>query len=128
MPEYLVRVASEFQLLDLFLKSCDPLTDRVEVHMDFLNTRAPDVMSVLNRYPWVHTRMGGAGPRVPPQGCRTVDLTLLGSDDSSSIWVSKVFGIPEPSLVINPLHLRCLNTNPEGTPSWPPDPPIDSPP
>ena len=129
MVHYFIKVSTEFQLLDLFLKKCDPFKDVVIVEIDSQSLEVPRVGVTCDAYPWVRRRYShihGYTAQLP--GYQTVDLSLLGSDDSSNIWVSKVFGKSEPSLVINPLHLHGHYTNPEEIPFSPRDPLTDYPP
>lgn len=129
MVHYFIKVSTEFQLLDLFLKKCDPSKEIVIVEIDSQSLEVSRVVVTCDAYPWVRRRYShvhGYTTQLP--GYQTIDLSLLASSDSSNIWVSKVFGKSEPSLVVNPLRLLGPYTNPEEIPFSPRDPLTDSPP
>ena len=129
MPQYFIKVSTEYQLLDMFLKKCDPFNEIVIIEIDSQSPEVPRVVVTCDAYPWVRRRYShvhGYTAQLP--GYQTIDLSLLASSDSSNIWVSKVFGKSKPSLVVNPLRLLGPYTNPEEIPFSPRDPLIDSPP
>lgn len=128
MVHYFIKVSTEFQLLDLFLKKCDPFNEHVIIEIDSHSPEVTKVVATCDSYPWVRRRYShvrGYIAQLP--GYQTIDLSLLVSSDSSNIWVSKVFGKLEPSLVVNPLHLRGPYMNPEEIPFSPRDHQVDSP-
>jgi len=127
MGQYFIKVSSEFQLLDMFLCKCTPDEDAVIVEIDSQPNRVPDVVVTCDKYPWIkrcYTHLYGYRPGLP--GYETVDLSLLGSNDSSNIWVSKVFARPEPCPSTNLHSHPVYDMRPLEIPFSPRDPLIDS--
>ena len=112
MINYFIKVSDEFQLLEMFLNKCT-IYDNVIVEINSMSSRVPEVITTCDKHRWVRRRYSHlSGYRSSIPGYETVDLTLLGSNDSSNIWVSKVFGIPSPFQLITHETRRVIDMNP----------------
>ena len=92
MSHYFIKVSSEYRELDKFLKNCDPFGDTVIVQIDSYGTETPKIVVTLDKYPWVKktwTHITDYHHEI--QGYQTVDLSPLGSSDSSNTWDEGAF-------------------------------------